>query len=136
MCKLRFREEKFLYVTLFNTRRTRFIDNSYLAGGIVKLELNQSLSHSKSNLQANCIVIQNSFFLLLFLQLSPLLFLCCFLYVAGFPFLIPGQSILNFLSFAWRPLRHSTTTTSIYSLSSHCACYSVRANFQKRAYTA
>ena len=48
--KLRFREEKFMYVTLFNTRR--FIDNSYLVDGIVtgKLELNQSLSHSKNNL--------------------------------------------------------------------------------------
>ena len=30
--KLRFREEKFLYVTLFNTRR--LIDSSYLVGGI------------------------------------------------------------------------------------------------------
>ena len=49
-CKLRFREEKLLYVILFNTRR--FIDNSYLVDGIVtrKLELNQSLSQSKNNL--------------------------------------------------------------------------------------
>ena len=49
--KLRFREDKFLYVTLFNTRR--FIGNSYLVGGIVtgKLELNQSLSHSGNNLK-------------------------------------------------------------------------------------
>ena len=28
-----------------------------------------------------------------------MLFLCCFLYDAGFSFLIPGQSILNYLSF-------------------------------------
>ena len=55
--KVRFTEEKFLYVTLFNTRR--FIDNSYLVDGVVtgKLELNRSLSQSKNNLEANCIVI-------------------------------------------------------------------------------
>ena len=56
--KLRFREEKFLYVTLFNTRH--FIDNSYLVDGIVtgKLEWHQSLSHSKNELEVNCIVIE------------------------------------------------------------------------------
>ena len=55
--KLRFTEEKFLYVTLFNTRR--FSDNYYLVDGIVtgKLKLNQSLSQSKNNLEVNCIII-------------------------------------------------------------------------------
>ena len=84
-----------------NSGYTRcFIDNSYLVGGIVKSELNhcpvQKITWSRIALLSkrviSCFEAE--------LQLSPLFsFAASSMKKAGFPFLIPDQSILNYLSF-------------------------------------
>lgn len=114
-------------MTLFNTRR--LIDRSYLVGGIHtdKSKLNNSLSHSKNNSKVTTKVI----FLLSLLNHSfphghALAASSCWLPVF----------LSRFLAIASSYYLRTKTPTSIYSLSSHHACDSTRADFQKLAYTA